>query len=151
MPITKAAFGGRSEERGMPMAVADDEEEASRTDVTIKGKKGQKPLTFKKGGLHETLGVPAGEPIPADKMDAAKAGKYGPKAAQQADFAANVLKQGQKTAAANRRSEGRGTLPPALKANEFKKGDGERVLGPGVPVVPTAILGSNKKRPKGGK
>ena len=38
------------------------------------GKKGQKPVTFQKGGLHRSLGVPQGEKIPASKMAAAKAG-----------------------------------------------------------------------------
>ena len=39
------------------------------------GKKGQKPVTFQKGGLHRSLGVPQGQKIPASKMAAAKAGK----------------------------------------------------------------------------
>ena len=41
------------------------------------GKKGQKPVTFQKGGLHRSLGVPQGQKIPASKMAAAKAGSYG--------------------------------------------------------------------------
>lgn len=44
-------------------------------------------ITFKKGGLHQSLGVPEGQPIPAAKMAAAKAGKYGSKAKRQAELA----------------------------------------------------------------
>jgi hypothetical protein len=64
--------------------------------------KGEKPISFKPGGLHQSLGVPAGQPIPPAKMAAAQAGKFGPKAQQQANFAVNVLGKGQRTAAANR-------------------------------------------------
>lgn len=63
---------------------------------------GKKPITFEKGGLHRSLGVPADKPIPAKKVAAAVRGDYGPKAQKQANFAQNVLKQGQKTAAKNR-------------------------------------------------
>ena len=55
---------------------------------------GKKPITFKKGGLHRSLNVPAGKPIPSAKRQAALAGKYGPKAKKQAQFAKNVLKRG---------------------------------------------------------
>jgi hypothetical protein len=68
-------------------------------------KRGQKPVTFKPGGLHQSLGVPQGKPIPPGKMAAAAAGKMGPKAARQASFAQNVLAKGQKTASANRRGK----------------------------------------------
>ena len=71
-------------------------------------KKGQQPVTFKPGGLHESLGVPAGQPIPAAKMAAAQAGKFGLKAQKQAAFAVNVLGQGQRTAAANRSTPRKG-------------------------------------------
>lgn len=60
---------------------------------------GKKPITFPKGGLHQSLGVPAGQPIPAAKMQQALSGKAGPKAKQQAEFAKNVLGTGRKTAA----------------------------------------------------
>lgn len=53
---------------------------------------GQKPITFQKGGLHETTSTPAGDKIPGSKMAAALAGKYGPKGKAQALFAKNVLK-----------------------------------------------------------
>lgn len=66
---------------------------------------GKKPISFKKGGLHQSLGVPAGQPIPAAKMQQALAGKAGPTAQKQALFARNVLGQGQKTAAKNRRGK----------------------------------------------
>lgn len=55
-------------------------------------KKGQKPITFNKGGEHRSLGVPAGKPIPAKKAAAAAAGKYGLKAQKQEQFRRNVLK-----------------------------------------------------------
>ncbi len=54
-------------------------------------KKGQKQITFEKGGLHESTGTPQGETIPASKKVAALAGEYGPKAEKQAQFAKNVL------------------------------------------------------------
>ena len=60
--------------------------------------KGKKPIEFKKGGLHESLGVKQGEKIPADKMATAIAGKMGPKVKKQAMFAKNVLAKGRKTA-----------------------------------------------------
>jgi hypothetical protein len=63
---------------------------------------GKKPVTFQKGGLHQSLGVPQGQKIPAAKMAAAKTGKFGPKAQKQANFAAGMLAAGRKTAAKNR-------------------------------------------------
>ena len=66
--------------------------------TTIKGGKGQKPVTFNKGGLHRSVGVPQGQKIPASKMAAAKAGKYGPKAKKQASFATGMLAAGRRTA-----------------------------------------------------
>ena len=68
--------------------------------TTIKAP-GKKPITFQKGGLHQSLGVAAGKPIPAGKMASALAGKEGPKAKAQAEFAKNVLGKGRKTAAKN--------------------------------------------------
>lgn len=53
---------------------------------------GQKPISFTPGGLHQTTSTPAGEKIPASKVAAALAGKYGPKGKQQALFMKNVLK-----------------------------------------------------------
>lgn len=73
--------------------------------TTIKGKGGAKPVTFAKGGLHRSLGVPADQPIPAAKMAAAKAGDYGPKAKAQAVLATGMLAAGRKTAAKNRGSK----------------------------------------------
>ena len=55
-------------------------------------KKGQKEIKFHPGGLHASLHVPQGTKIPEAKREAALAGKYGPKAAKQAQFAKNVLK-----------------------------------------------------------
>lgn len=54
-------------------------------------KKGQKPITFQPGGLHQSLGVAQGVPIPKAKFQAALAGKAGPKAQRQAQFKKNVL------------------------------------------------------------
>lgn len=71
--------------------------------TTIKGKSGAKPVTFRKGGLHRSLGVPQGQPIPAAKMAAAKAGQYGPTAQKQANFASGMLAAGRKTAAKNKK------------------------------------------------
>lgn len=48
-------------------------------------------LKFKKGALHEQLGVPQKEKIPASKMKAALSGKDGLLAAKRARFAKNVL------------------------------------------------------------
>jgi hypothetical protein len=60
--------------------------------VTLKPTKpGQKKITYTKGGLHTSTGTPQGKKIPASKMKAALAGKYGKKAKQQADFKKNVL------------------------------------------------------------
>lgn len=70
--------------------------------VTISGGKGQKPVTFNKGGLHRSLGVPEGEKIPASKMAAAKAGKYGKKAVKQANMATGMLAAGRRTANKNK-------------------------------------------------
>ena len=67
--------------------------------TTIKGGKGKAPVSFQEGGLHQSLGVPADQPIPAAKMAAAKAGKFGPKAQKQANFATGMLAAGRKTAA----------------------------------------------------
>lgn len=60
--------------------------------VTLKPKKkGQKKITFTKGGLHKSLGVPVGQKIPMAKIRAAMMGKYGQKAMRQAEFMHNVL------------------------------------------------------------
>lgn len=60
--------------------------------VTIKPrKKGQKKLTYVKGGLHESLGLPQGTKIPKVAIDRAIAGHYGPKAKKQAMMARNVF------------------------------------------------------------
>lgn len=59
--------------------------------VTTIHKEGKKPISFKKGGLHESTHTPMGEKIPESKRRAALAGDYGPKAKAQALFAKNVL------------------------------------------------------------
>jgi len=73
--------------------------------TTISGGKGTSPVTFKKGALHQQLGVPADEPIPAAKMAAAKAGKFGALAQKRANFATGMLAAGRKTAAKNRKGK----------------------------------------------
>lgn len=60
----------------------------ARTRRTIKGG-GKKPVSFRPGALHAQLGVPQGAKIPAGKMAAARAGKYGPLAKKRAGFAAS--------------------------------------------------------------
>jgi hypothetical protein len=74
--------------------------------TTIKGGSGG-DVTFEKGGLHKSLGVPEGQTIPAAKMAAAKAGRYGPKAVKQANMATGMLAAGRKTAARNRGKKGK--------------------------------------------
>lgn len=60
--------------------------------VTLKPKKkGQKPITFKAGGLHESTGTPKGEKIPTSELRKAKAGKLGKLAKKQVLFKENVL------------------------------------------------------------
>lgn len=59
-------------------------------------KKGQRPIRFKEGGLHQSLGVPRGAPIPAGAMTKALEGKRGALAKKQANFAKNVLTGGKK-------------------------------------------------------
>lgn len=44
-------------------------------------------ISFKKGGLHQSLGVPEGQPIPPAKLRAALSGRYGSKAKRQAMLA----------------------------------------------------------------
>lgn len=74
---------------------------ARKKTQTIKSK-GKDPVTFEKGGLHRSLGVPQGEKIPAKKVAAAARGEYGPKAQKQANMAKGMLAAGRKTAAKNR-------------------------------------------------
>ena len=65
---------------------------ALKTVTLKKTEPGQKKITFHKGGLHQSLHVAQGQKIPANLMQAAIAGREGPKAKQQANFAKNVLK-----------------------------------------------------------
>lgn len=73
---------------------------------TIKGAAGKDPVTFQKGGLHKSLGVPAGEKIPPAKMKAALNGEHGPLAQKQANMATGMLAAGRKTAAKNTKGKG---------------------------------------------
>ena len=54
-------------------------------------KAGQKPITFKKGGLHASTGTKAGEKISAGAHAKAGSGALGPKARKQEQFYRNVL------------------------------------------------------------
>lgn len=90
-----AAKGGSARGRG-----------AGKKTTTIRSG-GKAPVTFQKGGLHQSLGVPQGQKIPAAKMAAAKAGRYGPKAQSQANLATGMLAAGRKTAAKNRSKKGK--------------------------------------------
>jgi len=66
---------------------------------TIGGQPGKPRISFRKGALHTQLGVPQGQKIPDEKMQAARAGKYGPMAKKRAAFAQGLLKAGRRTAA----------------------------------------------------
>lgn len=57
-----------------------------------KKSKNRKPLKFKKGGLHASVGTPGGQKISAGKHAKAKSGAFGPKAVKQEIFYENVLK-----------------------------------------------------------
>jgi hypothetical protein len=54
-------------------------------------KAGQKPLHFKKGGLHVSTGTKPGEKISPKKHAEAASGKLGGLAAKQENFYKNVL------------------------------------------------------------
>lgn len=69
-----------------------------KTETIGPEKKGQGKVTFQKGGLHKSVGVPEGKKIPASKMAAAKKGEYGPKAKKQATMAQGMLAKGRRTA-----------------------------------------------------
>lgn len=49
-------------------------------------------ISFKPGGLHQSLGVPQGKPIPPGKLNSALKGNYGPKAQKQAQLAKGLKK-----------------------------------------------------------
>ncbi len=72
--------------------------------TTIKPRKrGQKPIKFRKGGLHRTTHTPMGQKIPAWKIQKAKAGGYGPLGKKQAGLAGGPLKKGRQTVAMHRK------------------------------------------------
>lgn len=64
---------------------------AKKTTTIKPTKPGQKPITYKPGGLHQSTGTPAGQPIPAAKRAAARSGALGVKAERQELFKENVL------------------------------------------------------------
>lgn len=59
-------------------------------------------ISFHKGGLHESLGVPEGQPIPPELMAEALAGKRGPKAKKQAELAQTLEGMNHKRRAARK-------------------------------------------------
>jgi hypothetical protein len=151
MPITSASFRGQSPESAEP------EERAAGKKVTIKTGKGSPNITFKKGGLHQSLNVPADETIPPDKMAAALAGAHGPLAKKQAALAKTL--SGMRDDTSPEMPASLAKLPPALRVKALakkqaaaKKGPAARTLGAtaGAILVPTAVLGSNKKKRQGG-
>ncbi len=77
---------------------------AKKKIVTIAPKKkGQKPVKFRKGGLHQSTGTPMGQNIPMEKISKALAGGFGPLAQKQANMAQGMLKKGRRTAAKRRK------------------------------------------------
>lgn len=66
-------------------------------------KKGQKKVTFRKGGLHKSTGTPAGQKISSADMQKALEGYYGQLAVKQANMAQGMLKKGRKTAVKNKK------------------------------------------------
>lgn len=54
-------------------------------------KKGHPEIKFHPGALHDQLGIPQDQKIPAPSMQAALSGKKGPLAEKRANFARNVL------------------------------------------------------------
>lgn len=64
----------------------------SATRTMAPTRRGQKPISFKEGGLHASTGTPAGKKISPAKHAEAREGKLGPKAAKQERFFENVLK-----------------------------------------------------------
>lgn len=81
---------------------------ATKKTVTIH-KRGKKPVSFARGGLHSTTNTPADEPIPAAKIQKALAGDYGEKGRKQAVMAEGLLKKGRKTAAQRRKKKAMAT------------------------------------------
>ncbi len=66
---------------------------SSSKERTIKPEKaGQKPISFKEGGLHSSTGTKSGKKISAKKHAEAKSGKLGKRAEKQELFYENVLK-----------------------------------------------------------
>lgn len=59
--------------------------------VSMNPANGQKPISFKAGGLHSSTGTPQGQKIPATKVKKALSGDFGGKAKKQANFKKNVL------------------------------------------------------------
>jgi hypothetical protein len=54
----------------------------------------KKPLSFRKCGLHNSIGVSCNKKLTAQQISDALAGKYGKKAVSQARFYRNVLSKG---------------------------------------------------------
>ncbi len=99
--IREARNAGHPENQAVAMAMrsADESKGKKKSKKAKSGKKtiepksaGQKPITFKEGGLHGSTGTKPGQKISAAKHAEAKSGKLGPKAKRQETFFENVLK-----------------------------------------------------------
>lgn len=88
----KQAGKGKKQKVDKPEYAGDLQDDPSLPDEVIPAKKkGQKPLKFKKGGLHASTGTASGKKISSAKHAAAKSGSLGPKAKKQEQFFQNVL------------------------------------------------------------
>ena len=67
-------------------------EHAATVKTITPKKKGQKPLKFKQGGLHASVGAKPGAKLTGAQHAKAASGALGPLAAKQENFYRNVLK-----------------------------------------------------------
>jgi hypothetical protein len=98
LPVS-TAYGtrGLTKDNFEVMPMARKRSSSRRSTATVKPRrKGQKPIRFKKGALRSQLGVKKGQKIPASKMSAARAGRYGKLAQKRARFKQNVLTGGRR-------------------------------------------------------
>jgi hypothetical protein len=96
MPVKKATTKRNTPKAGPFISTARAKKTPGKTvkvgGTVVMKKKGKPTISFKKGGLHKSLGVPQGQKIPPEKILSARAGKYGALAKKQADLYVNVLK-----------------------------------------------------------
>lgn len=110
--------------------------------------KGQKPIKFQEGGEHASTHTPPGQPIPAAKKAAAKAGKFGPKAKAQELFRENVLHGAAKGAVV---SDSKNNIAKGLKSAGYPTMDAEdrADMRKGKKVTPAEEKAEAKPKPKG--